>query len=73
MDSNRLGQLTLKLLPQTDAWLLRIVVMCLAMASLGYAGTYLRAAASGQYYVAVFGFVLLLPLAAGLWLLMSYP
>ena len=72
MNSNRLGRLTLKLLPQTDVRLLRIVVVCMAMGSLWYAGTYLRAAASGQYYVGVFGFVLLLPLAAGLWLLMSW-
>jgi hypothetical protein len=72
MNSNRLGQLTLKLLPQTDVRLLRIVVVCMAMGSLWYAGTYLRAVASGQYYVGVFGFVMLLPLAAGLWLLMSW-
>ncbi len=72
MNSHRLGQLTLKLLPQTDVRLLRIVVVCMAMGCLWYAGTYLRAAASGQYYLSVFAFFLLLPLAAGLWLLMLW-
>lgn len=72
MNSNRLGELTLKLLPRTDVRLLRVVVVCMTMGFLWYAGTYLRAAASGHYYVGVFGFVLLLPLAAGLWVLMSW-
>jgi len=38
MNPNRLGQLTLKLLPRTDVRLLRIVVVCMAMGSLWYAG-----------------------------------
>lgn len=56
VNSNRLGQLTLKLLPQTDVRSLRVVVAWMAMASLGVRGHIsarcrIRAIARGSIWI----------------------
>lgn len=62
----------MKLLPQTDVRLLRLAVLGMVIACLWFAVTYLRLAIFGQYYLGVLSFILWLPLALGLWLLMAW-
>ena len=62
----------MKLLPQTRSLPSRVVVMSMTVGCLWFAVAFLRMAIAGQYSYGVWSFVLWLPLATGLWLLMPW-
>jgi len=57
-----------KMLPQTDKQILRVAVTGMAIACVWLIVDILRTSSSGNYQPAIIPFVILLPIAAGLWL-----